>query len=375
MANQSITLLAVGDLIFDMPDAESFLALSAATLRQADVAVGQGEVVYTDRAVNTYTDIPAPPSDPKNMSAFQYGGFDVITLAGNHIWDSGSPGIEDTIKVLDGYGIAHTGAGMTIEEAKVPAIIERKGTRFGFLSYNCVGPKASWATPDKPGCAYVHILNHYEMEDFKRPKFYTFAEPDSLNEMIKDIKALRSQCDILSVALHKGAGHTPAKIEMYDQQVSYAAVDAGADLILGHHAHILKGIEQYKGKTIFHGLCNFVTVTRALHPEEAPSHALRMHARRRLEKMQLDPEYPYYPFHPEAKQTMIAKCVIEDKKISRISYLPCLIDKQGRPEILGHSERGRKIFDYVEEITRKADLNASYAWDGDEVLIGSIEEE
>ena len=235
---------------------------------------------------------------------------------------------------------------MTIEEARVPVIIERKGTRFGFLSYNCVGPKASWATPDKPGCAYVHILNHYEMPEFGSPKLYTFAEPDSLKEMIRDIKALRPQCDILR-SLFTGVGHVPAKIAMYDQQVSYAAIDAGADLILGHHAHILKGIEQYRGKTIFHGLCNFVTVTRALHPEEAPSHNLRMHAKRRLKYMKLDPDYPYFPFHPEAKQTIVAKILIEDKKISRVSYLPCLIDKQGRPEILKHDDRGQQIFEYM----------------------------
>ena len=101
MGNEAIIMLAVGDLIFDMPDAESFLELSVSTLRTANVTVGHGEVVYTDRAVNNYTEVPAPPSDPKNMSAFKYGGFDVITLVGNHIWDSGPPGIEDTIKVLD----------------------------------------------------------------------------------------------------------------------------------------------------------------------------------------------------------------------------------------------------------------------------------
>lgn len=51
---------------------------------------------------------------------------------------------------------------MTINEARNPVIIERKGTRFGFLSYNCVGPRETWAASNKPGCAYVHIITHYE---------------------------------------------------------------------------------------------------------------------------------------------------------------------------------------------------------------------
>lgn len=366
--NKTLTLMAVGDLILDRPNAESFFEPSLPTLKTADVLVGQGEVVFTDRGIKTYTQVPAPPSDPKNMSAFAYAEFDVITLAGNHIWDSGAPGVEDTIAGLKGYGIAHTGAGMTIDEARVPAIVERNGTRFGFLSYNCVGPQASWATPDKPGCAYVHIINHCEFPEFGRPKFYTFADPESLAQMTQDIRALRSRCDVLAVSLHKGVGHTPAEMAMYDRQVSHAAIDAGADLILGHHAHILKGIEQYKGKTIFHGLCNFVTVTRALWPEEAPTHNLRQHAKLRMERMQLDPEYKNYPFHPDAKRTIIAKCCIEGGKITRVSFLPCFIDKEGRPEVCKNDDQGNEIKQYMEKITREGSLNARYEWDGDEVL-------
>ena len=70
--------------------------------------------------------------------------------------------------------------------------------------------------------------------------------------------------DVLVVALHKGVGHVPAKIEMYERAVSRAAIDAGADIVIGHHAHILRGIELYRGKPIYHGLGNFVCVTRAL---------------------------------------------------------------------------------------------------------------
>src|SRR5208283_3441555 len=123
------------------------------------------EIVFTARGVQTYVEMggPSPGCPPSNMDALASSGFNIITLAGNHIWDMGAPGIEDTIKGLKKLGIAVTGGGMNIDEARKPAIIEKKGTRFGVLSYNCVGTVGQWATKLKPGCAYVHIISHYEM--------------------------------------------------------------------------------------------------------------------------------------------------------------------------------------------------------------------
>jgi poly-gamma-glutamate synthesis protein (capsule biosynthesis protein) len=285
------------------------------------------------------------------------------------VWDAGAPGIEDHIAELEKYGIVHTGAGMTLDEARRPAIVERKGTRIGFLSYNCVGPKSSWARADKPGCSYVQILTHVELPEFGPQVTYTFAEPESLNAMVSNIEALRSACDVLVVALHKGVLHVPAEIAMYDRQVSYAAIDAGADLVVGHHAHVLKGIEFYRGKAIFHGLNNFVTVTLCLWPEHAPTLKLKAHALKRQKYFKPDPEYAVYPFHPEARKTIIAKCIVEEGRITRLSYLPCLINKSGQPEALKHDERGQEVFDYMEKITREPGLNARYAWAGDEVMV------
>jgi poly-gamma-glutamate synthesis protein (capsule biosynthesis protein) len=365
-------MMAVGDLILGEPQAESYFDYVAPVLRSADVVVGQVEVVFTDRGICSSTDVAAPPCNPTNMRALPFAGFNVVTLAGNHVWDSGAAGIEDTIIGLQNYGISVTGAGMNIDEARRPAIVERAGTRFGFLSYNCVGPKESWATAKKPGCAYVNILTHYELDHATPggpPSIYTFAEPRSLEAMVADIQKLRPLCDVLVVALHKGIGHVPAKLAQYEKDVSHTAIDAGADLIIGHHAHILKGIERYRGKTIFHGLGNFVAVTRALTP--APGQDSQQWAIRRKELFGFvpDPEYPTYPFHPEAKQTMIAKCTISDGKITRVSYLPCFINKRGQPEILKNDQRGQQIFDYVAKITEAAGLNARYEWEGDEIVI------
>jgi len=157
--------------------------------------------------------------------------------------------------------------GMNLTEARQPAIVERQGLRLGFLSYNCVGPRESWAGRDRAGCAYVHVLTHYELDHASPggpPTVYTFAEPKTLECMAADIEALRQRVDVLTVALHKGLGHTPAAVGMYERQVSKAAIDVGADVVMGHHAYILQGIEVYKDRPIFHGLGNFAIATEAL---------------------------------------------------------------------------------------------------------------
>ncbi len=258
----------------------------------------------------------------------------------------GTPGIEDTITGLRSYGIIVVGAGMNIDEARRPAIIERNGTRFGFLNYNCVGVRGQWATQAKPGCAYVHIISHYEMNGSNPggpPDVYTFAEPRSLSAMADDIRKLRPLCDILVVVFHKGILHSP-DIAMYEQQVSYAAIDAGADLVLGHHAHYLKGIEMYKGKAIFHGLGMFV-------PAGAGLKMKQMRERRSVTAPNISRGVDHWQ-DPASKRSMIAKCVVDDRKISRLSYLPCLINQQEQPEVLKNDERGLEVFDFVDKITR-----------------------
>ena len=325
MPSETFSIFAVGDLILDDPEPESLSDLVEPMLKSAQVVVGQLEVMFTSRGERQNTEIPAPPCDPENLKALSKANVNVVTLAGNHVWDSGAPGIEDTITGLKSLGIDYTGAGMNLAEAKRPCIITRDGTRIGFLAYNCIGPKDSWAAPDKPGCAYVRVLTHYEQDHEtpgSPPTIYTFAEDKSLTAMNKDILELRKETDILVVSFHKGFPHTPAKLLDYEPEICRSAIDSGADVILGHHAHILKGIDFYKGKVVFHGLGNFITVTKAL--TEGPNLNLKKWIKKRKEMFgfEPDPEYPTYPFHPEARQTIIAKLLIADRKISQVSYIP-----------------------------------------------------
>src|SRR5512136_1339902 len=118
----TLKLMLVGDLILDEPDPDSYFEPARSFLQQADVLVGHVEVPHTRRGRENTSDVPAPPSDPENLEALKRAGFHIATLAGNHIFDAGPDGIEDTVRVLQQLGIATTGAGMRLAEARKPAI-------------------------------------------------------------------------------------------------------------------------------------------------------------------------------------------------------------------------------------------------------------
>ena len=202
----TLKLMLVGDLILDEPAPDSYFEPARSILRQADLLVGHVEVPHTRRGRENTSDVPAPASDPDNLAALKNAGFHVATLAGNHISDVGPEGIEDTIGALRQLGIVTAGAGMNLAEASEPAIVVRQGLRVGTLSYNCVGPKDSWAGEKKPGCAYVRVITHYELDHASPggpPRIYTFAEPDSTNAMLTEVGKLRREVNVLIVALHK----------------------------------------------------------------------------------------------------------------------------------------------------------------------------
>jgi poly-gamma-glutamate synthesis protein (capsule biosynthesis protein) len=355
-------LLLLGDLILDEPDPDALFEPSAALLRSADVLIGQVEVPHSRRGSVQSTDVPARPSDPDNLAALARIGLDVATLAGNHIADAGREGIEDTIDGLRALGIATAGAGLDLASAREPAVVDGVGV----LSFNCVGPRDGWARPSKAGCAYVEVLTHYELDHASPggpPRIFTFATPESLASLREDVAALRERVEVVVVALHKGIGHVRAQLAQYERDVAQAAIDAGADVVVGHHAHILRGIELYRGRPIFHGLGNFATVTRALSPQNTDTPEAAAWARRRVELFGFapDPALPAYPFHPESRNTMIGECRIGADGTVTAGFVPCWIDDDARPVPLGPDEADA-VVDYVDAITREAGLATTYRW-------------
>ncbi|MER7606456.1 CapA family protein [Nocardioides sp. NPDC127503] len=373
----TVRIAAVGDIVLQQPETEKLFEPSSAILRAADVAIGQIEVPHTTSTETTGITVPSPPAEPEALRAMAEAGFTVGTTAGNHAFDLGTKGVVDTIEAAAAYGIATTGTGANVAAAVTPVVTSVRGRTVGVLSYNCVGPRESWATSLKAGAAYVKVITHYELDDANPgnpPTVYTFCDKTSLRAMTDQVAALAERVDIVVVALHKGIGHTPAVIADYEFEVARAAVDAGADMVVGHHAHIMRGVEVYRGAPIFHGLGNFVTVTDALTPDaDNDSEELRAWAKRRRELygFEPDPTMPAYPFHPESRNTAIAVIDVDDDNRVRPALIPCWIDEQARPTPLAQGE-GDSVVAYIEGISRTAGLTTSFRWaDGGTAVVVS----
>lgn len=166
--------------------------------------------------------------------ALRRAGFNVLSLANNHILDYGVEGLADTMAALDAAGIRYAGAGPDARAARRAAIVEAGGARVAVLAYSLTFPESFWAGPDRPGTAFGHA-EHVQA----------------------DVRAARREADLVLVSFHWGReGST--ELRDYQPMLARAAIDAGAHAVLGHHPHVLQGVERYRHGVILYSLGNFV---------------------------------------------------------------------------------------------------------------------
>jgi len=355
MGQADIRVLVTGDLVLDEPDGAHWLSGLAPTLHAADLVIGHLEVPHTACGQEVAGDVPAPGAPPENLAAIAAAGFDLLSLAGNHMADCGAQGIADTVAELDRLGLGHAGAGANLAAARAPAIAEVSGRRVAVLSYNCVGPEFSWATSDSAGCAYLPMATA-DGEPLSPRADLQGLLPQALEILAADIAAARAVADTVIVALHKGVVHTPAHLAPYERPAAHAAIELGADAVIGHHAHILRGVEFHQGKPIFHGLGNCCVVTRALSPQQ--DNAARSEwARQRKAIFGFEPDPAYYlaPFHPQAVNAVLGQLTIDGAGRISAAIVPVFIEAPGRP-VLADPAQARAIAAYLARIGVTAGL-------------------
>lgn len=387
MMKDTITLLATGDNIPSREDYDTLYCHVAPALKEADITFGQVETVLIDKSIEDLYPYVASQarmpcsSDPDVAPGMKRNGFDIVSFASNHALDYGRVHFLNTIGYLRDAGLEVIGAGENEADARRFSIIERNGTKIAFLGYCTILPQDYWAQESRPGMNPARGHTYYEQIEHDQPgtpcRIHSWAHKEDKAHMIEDIRKAKELADLVVVSMHWGIHFTEAEIAEYQFEYAHDAIDAGADLILGHHAHILKPIEVYKGKVIFYSLGNFAM--------EDPNNMLRdkktlrqdMRTSKKHQEMakirkgfgtgnakKTFPEDCYY--------TMIAKIEIKDKQISRVSYLPTYIPDDFAPYIV---KAGDPLFDTINDYMRKIndmmDIDIRYTVEGDEVVISA----
>ena len=287
----------------------------------------------------------------------------MVSLASNHAMDWGPEPLLDTIELFRGMGIEVVGVGKDDREARSPVIMERNGVRIAILSYCSVLRDGQAAGPDKAGVAPMRVHTFYEPYDFQPgtpPNIITVPHEEDLAALQEDIRSVRARVDVVILSLHWGVRYIPKVIATFQPQVAHAAMDAGADLIIGHHAHVLKAVEVYKGKVCFYSIGNFLTTG---------SRGARVPFEWNLYWYEMEQD-TLYRFPVDCKKTMIAKAVMGKNGVERVSFLPTFINKQAQPEALKQGdERFQEILRYVEWVSDQ--VPHTFKVEGDEIVVQS----
>jgi poly-gamma-glutamate synthesis protein (capsule biosynthesis protein) len=367
MPDETITLSAVGDIMVAQKNYQETLQKVSPIFQAADIAFFNCETAYATGGSPASGPHGASPNDPEKMKALVDSGLNVCTFANNHTIDWGLDALVECRERLEALDIAVCGAGRNMDEARAPAVVERKGIRVAFLGYLCVGPDIAIAEEHKPGCAMVRAYTHYQPLDYQPgtpAQVITWCYKEDLSEMVSDIERAKKVADIVIVTPHWGIHNVRADIPDYEFEMGHAAIDAGADLILGHSTHNLKGIEVYRGKVIFHSMGDFAMEYRvALREGE-----LRM-VHSETYNVMLRKAYPLG--NPDSHKTLIVKCAISKKGIERVSFVPALAneDKTNPEPLLRDDPRAQEVFDYINDVGIEAGLTTGFKREGDEVVV------
>ena len=290
---KQITLMLVGDIMLNRGvELEikkrddwnwPFLKI-AKKLKEADIAFGNLEGPISDKGAKVGS-IYSFRMDPKAIDSLKSAGFDILSLANNHAFDYGRQALKDTYDRLEQAGIDYVGGGLNATEAGTPAIKEVYGTKFAFLAYTDLCLDSWKPTKDSAG---INCTYESDLENIK-----------------KNIKNAKNSADIVIVSLHSGNEYVE-NLTPFQINFSKSAIDAGADLVAGHHPHIVQKNEEYfstsSGKTgyIFYSLGNFVFDQK---------------------------------FSEATMRGLMVKVIVKDKKISEVVPINIKINSDFQPEI------------------------------------------
>lgn len=284
----SVELIAVGDVSLICQEGDDPFRHVARYLRAGDLVFGNLESVLCTSgvALEKETTLCAPP---RMAGYLKSAGFDIVNVANNHALDFGPAGLKQTLSALGEQGIRFVGAGEEPPQQTGHAVIECKGLRVGFVGY------CETDAPDPPGV----FINRIDRE-----------------WIVEQVHSHKSFCDVLIVSLHWGFENVrypaPRQIEL-----AHRLIEAGAALVLGHHPHVVQGIEDHRGGLVAYSLGGF----------------------------------QFEPFAPGTERSFLLRARISRRGVERCRLIPVRIDEESLPHFARGREK-REILELVQRISR-----------------------
>lgn len=283
-SDTKVTLLFAGDIMLSRSVGDKMLQKNdwrwpflkiTDYFKSADLVFGNLEGPISDGGKNVGS-IYSFRADPRVATGLSQAGFRVLSVANNHIGDWGRVAMEDTFKYLEQVGIGVVGGGANEKIAHQPLLKEIRGTKIAFLAYTTLGARYMEAKGNLSGIAWV---------DKKR--------------LVEDLIIARELVDIVAVSLHFGEEYQKQE-NNFQREMAHLAIDSGADLVVGHHPHIVQGFEKYKDGYIAYSLGNFIFDQN---------------------------------FSEETINGLLLKVILADKKINQIERVPIKINSEYQAEI------------------------------------------
>ncbi|KKQ68291.1 MAG: hypothetical protein A3F95_00480 [Candidatus Nealsonbacteria bacterium RIFCSPLOWO2_12_FULL_39_31] len=283
MRKNRITIFAVGDIMLDRGVEYAvekqgngdfrfpFLKI-ADYLKKADILFGNLESVISNKGEKVGS-VYSFRADPKAIEGLLFAGFDILSVANNHIFDYGRLAMEDGLKRLKNVGIGYIGAGFNEEEVRSGIIKEIKGVKICFLAYNNKGSEYWQAGENSSGISWLD------------------------DKITKDVRTAKEKSDLVIVSMHFGEEYQN-KQNGEQEYFAKLAIDSGADLVLGHHPHVIQPVEKYKQGWIAHSLGNFIFDQN---------------------------------FSEETMEGILLEVIVENKKIQKISQIKIEISENFQP--------------------------------------------
>jgi gamma-polyglutamate biosynthesis protein CapA len=307
--NSIVTLAAVGDImlgdnsisighgvgsIIKEHGAEYIFKNVSGIFHKADIIFGNLECVLSETEINP-SDIHSITmrASESSINGLTYAGFNVLSIANNHILEHGENSVLRTQKILSENGIKTVGVSENKKESREPIILNKNGISIGFLAYCLVRDKTAYCSVEDP------------------------------YSIVNDVKEAKKRVDFLVISLHWGNEyvHKPSNEQFL---LSHEIIDAGANLILGHHPHVLQGVEKYKGGIIVFSMGNFV----------------------------------FDMWQRKMRESMIFSCRFSKNKIIDFEIIPVYINDFYQPIILCGEKKEKLLSKITKEYLRYADNDA-----------------